>query len=390
MTRHARWTDALAVLFVVLTVLVAGWYLWIWIEPQVPLNPFPPRDPGLSAPGPVHAARAASYRPAGPTPTFPPTWTPTVWQPTITPTHFPTSTPRPTLTPTPTSTPDPLRPYYIMGMRARQYPGGQVRIDGLFGSSSEFTTYLINYTSDGLRISGMMNVPKGKGPFPVIILCHGYIHPDTYATGNDTWTQADYLAAHGYLTISSDYRSHAGSDDGTSFFHIGYAQDVLNLIASLHTVEKADPKRIGLWGHSMGGGVALKAAVVSKKVDAVVLWAPVSADEGINLEYGLGNGPGGQALSAFGSPTSNRVAYKRISSINYLNLSPPLSIHHGKADTVVPYEWSEDLLQAAQKKGVTAELFLYPDAEHQLLDKDWELAMKRTLAFYDQYVKAGR
>jgi len=130
--------------------------------------------------------------------------------------------------------------------------------------------------------------------------------------------------------------------------------------------------------------------VVSKKVDAVVLWAPVSADEGVNLEYGLGNGPGGQALAAFGSPKSNRIAYKRVSSINYLNLSPPLSIHHGTADTVVPYEWSEDLLQAAQKKGVSAELFLYPDAEHQLLDKDWELALQRTVAFYDRYVKAGQ
>jgi dipeptidyl aminopeptidase/acylaminoacyl peptidase len=220
-------------------------------------------------------------------------------------------------------------------------------------------------------------------------MCHGYIHPDKYATGNDTWREADYLARQGYITIAPDYRGYAASDNGTSFLHVGYAEDILNLIASLKSVEKADTGRIGLWGHSMGGGVALKTAVVSKKVDGVVVFGSVSADESVNYTNGMGNGPGAVGVARFGTPQSNRLGYKRISSINYLDRIPALSIHHGTGDTIVPFEWSEDLYQAAQESGVTAELYPYPDAEHTFTGPDWDLAMKRTLDFFDQYVKRG-
>jgi dipeptidyl aminopeptidase/acylaminoacyl peptidase len=272
-------------------------------------------------------------------------------------------------------------------MRGRRYPGGQVVLHGKFGESPQYTTYLVFYTSEGLRIGGMMNVPKGQGSFPVIILCHGYIHPDKYATGNDTWREADYLARQGYLTIAPDYRSHAASDDAVSFFHIGYAEDVLNLIGSLGTVKGADRDRIGLWGHSMGGAVALKAAVVSKKVDAVVVFGSVHADERVNYYNGMGNGAGAVGAARFGSPQSNRLAYKRISPINYLDRIAALSIHHGTGDTIVPYQWSEDLFEAAQEQGTTAELHLYPGAQHTFRLKNWDLAMERTLAFFDQHVK---
>jgi dipeptidyl aminopeptidase/acylaminoacyl peptidase len=308
---------------------------------------------------------------------------------TPTATRIPTWTPWPTPTPTPSPTPNPLWRYYIAGMRGHRYEGSQVLLHGTFGKSPEYTAYLIFYSSGGLRISGMMNVPGGRGPFPVIILCHGYIHPDKYATGNDTWREADYLARHGYITIAPDFRGYAASDNGESFFHIGYAEDVLNLIASLGSVDKADRTRIGLWGHSMGGGVALKSAVVSKKVDGVVVFGSVSADERVNYTYGMGNGPGATGVARFGSPQSNRLGYIRISPINYLDRIPALSIHHGIGDTVVPHEWSEDLYEAAQQSGTTSELYLYSGAEHTFNGEDWDLAMKRTLEFFDRYVKGG-
>jgi alpha-beta hydrolase superfamily lysophospholipase len=388
-SKRNRRADVVSALLASMAVLVMGVYAWIWLDPHVPLNPFPPSGTPVALPTQAPVVRRAVLRPGEPTPTFPATWTPTPTG-TPTPTRLPSSTPPPTHTPTPTSTPNPLRKYTIVGMRARRYVGSQVQLHGLFGESPKFKAYLIFYESDGLRISGMMNVPKGEGPFPVIVLCHGYIHPDKYATGNDTWRQADYLADHGYVTIAPDYRSHAASDDAASFFHIGYAQDVLNLIASLNTVDKADPRRVGLWGHSMGGAIALKAGVVSKTVDAVALFGAVHADERVNFEYGMGNGPGAYGVSLMGTPNSglfSHLLYKRMSPINYLDLSPPLSIHHGTADTVVPYEWSEDLYQAAQEQGLAAELFLYPGAEHTLVGEDWDLAMERTLDFFDRYVK---
>jgi len=403
--------DRVSLLFVVLTLLVGTWYILIWRAPQSAVNPFPPGDTAAAhsmaaaayaTPAPAsstapdgsvsassgHAFAVAAGRASG---AFPPTWTPTPSDAgTPTPTRMVRWTPLPTSTPTPRPTPDPRYQYFIAAMRGQRYEGSDIVLYGKFGESPEYTAYLIFYSSEGLQISGMMTVPKGGGHYPVLILCHGYIDVDKYATGNDTWREADYFVRHGYITIAPDYRSHAASDNGTSFFHIGYAEDVLNLIGSLDSLKEADTSRIGIWGHSMGGGVALKAAVVSKEVDAVAVFGSVSADESVNYQYSMGNGPGAGGAK-LGSPQDkqNWIVYRRVSSINYLDRIPALSIHHGEADSIVPYQWSEDLYAEAQEAGIYAELFLYPGAEHSFLENDWELALQRTTDFFDRYVKGA-
>ena len=186
-----------------------------------------------------------------PTATFAPTATPTV---TETPTETPTSTPSPTPTVTPTATPNPYLPFTIPGLRERDFPGGQIEITSYWEETDAFTRYYITYPSDDLIISGMMAVPKGQGPFPVIILNHGYIAPSQYWTGADTYDATTYLASRGFLTISPDFRGWGRSDTGENVFRSGLAIDVMNLISSLPSLPQADPDRVGIWGHSMGGG----------------------------------------------------------------------------------------------------------------------------------------
>ena len=129
----------------------------------------------------AQAATATATAAAAPEPTatFVPTTTPTV---TETPTETPTSTPSPTPTVTPTATPNPYLPSTIPGLRERDFPGGQIEITSYWEETDAFTRYYIAYPSDDLLISGMMAVPKGQGPFPVIILNHGYIAPSQYWT----------------------------------------------------------------------------------------------------------------------------------------------------------------------------------------------------------------
>lgn len=103
--------QAVSVLFLVLTVLVLLCYLTIFINPQIPFNPFKPA--ALVLPTPTGAIGMVTATPTTvPTSTrqpFPPTWTPTATPiPTMTPTWTPTLPP--TWTPAPTSTPKPLPP----------------------------------------------------------------------------------------------------------------------------------------------------------------------------------------------------------------------------------------------------------------------------------------
>lgn len=112
-------------MFIVLTLLIALCYLAIFINPQFPLNPFPPLS--IRLPTATLIAKIVG------TPTVPPTFTvpatfPATWTPTWTPTVTATWTPRPTWTPAPpTSTPKPLPPFSLSGqpiyVKQTLYPG---------------------------------------------------------------------------------------------------------------------------------------------------------------------------------------------------------------------------------------------------------------------------
>lgn len=107
--RRGGGARVLTTLVLLLTVLVLACYVAVFVNPQLPINPFPPV---ARVTIPVQEPGPAGGTPAAPTftppPTFPPTWTPTLTPvPTLTFTPRPTSTPVP---PTPTWTPIPPTP----------------------------------------------------------------------------------------------------------------------------------------------------------------------------------------------------------------------------------------------------------------------------------------
>ncbi|MGH2523302.1 MAG: alpha/beta hydrolase family protein, partial [Anaerolineales bacterium] len=218
---------------------------------------------GLPAPSPTAIPFTST-----PLPTFTPA-----------PTHTATSTPLPTLTPTP----DPYAGLSIDDLRARPYGGGEISIIEILAVTDTFTRSLIAYPSDGLTIYGFMHTPYGPGPFPVVVVNHGYINPANYQTLTYMLRYASALAAAGFLVIHPDYRGYGASDDGPNPFRIGFAVDVLNLISLVKTLPNADPQAIGLFGHSMGGGISLRAITVSPEVKAALLYGSMSGDETANF-----------------------------------------------------------------------------------------------------------
>lgn len=141
-----------------------------------------------------------------PTPTVTPrpTATPTAtWTavptstPTATPTFTPTYTPTPNPTATPSPTPDPYAGLTIADLAARSYGGGEFRIEEALAFTNAFTRSLVAYPSDGLTVYGFMNVPRGQGPFPVVLVLHGYVNPTRYPTLAYTTRYADALAEAG-------------------------------------------------------------------------------------------------------------------------------------------------------------------------------------------------
>ncbi|MCA9958796.1 MAG: alpha/beta fold hydrolase [Anaerolineales bacterium] len=313
---------------------------------------------------------------------------------TIPPTHtaipLPTNTPPPTLTPTITPTPDPYAGYTIDDLRARSYGDGTLQIVEVIEELPRFTRYLITYPSDGLTVYGFMNVPKNvDAPLPVVLLLHGYVNPSEYTTKAYTTPHADSLANAGFLVIHPNYRNYPPSDTGENPLRIGFAIDVLNLIALVQKqggevgpLQLADPTNINLWGHSMGGGVALRVLVVNQDIRAAVLYGSMSADEYLNHQkiFEWTDGRSGQEELAIPQATMARLA-----PINYLDdITAAISIHHGTADGQVPFSWSADLCDQLRTRSKSVTCYTYEGQPHYFTGAADELFRQRVLNFFTQ------
>ena len=87
------------------------------------------------------------------------------------------------------------------------YGEGELQVEEVLNVTNAFTRTLITYPSDDLTIYGFMNVPKGEGPFPVVLVLHGYVDPARYNTLTYTTGYADTLAGAGYLVIHPNFRN---------------------------------------------------------------------------------------------------------------------------------------------------------------------------------------
>jgi dipeptidyl aminopeptidase/acylaminoacyl peptidase len=237
-----------------------------------------------------------------------------------------------------------------------------------------------------------MNVPQGEGPFPVAIVLHGYIDPDEYNTLAYTTRYADNLAQNGYLVLHPNLREYPPSDSGPNRFRVGMAIDVLNLLAIVREqagqpgpLRRADAQAIGLWGHSMGGGITLRVITVDPGIRAAVLYGSMSGDERMNYErvlYWTGGERGHEELE------TPEEALRRISPIEYLErIEAAVSIHHSAADAVVPPEWSHDLCERLDALGKRVECFTYAGLPHTFRGEGDRLFMQRVVTFFDTYLK---
>jgi uncharacterized protein len=292
----------------------------------------------------------------------------------------------------PTATPQPYADLTVAGLMTRSYGGGSLEIKQTLARAGTFTRQLIAYPSDGLTIYGFMDVPAGKGPFPVIIAVHGYINPGVYETLDYTTRYADALARAGYLVLHPNLRNYRPSDDGPNLFRTGYAIDVLNLIALVKQqaakpgpLQLAIGNSIGLWGHSMGGGISIRVLTVSPDVRAAVLYGSMSGDEVKNLERFGRRTNATRPRPEMAVPTA---IWPRISPVFYLDqIQAAVSIHHGDQDESVPLQWSLDLCGQLRVLKKDVECFTYEGQPHTFRGRSDQLFMSRITTFFNTHLK---
>lgn len=294
------------------------------------------------------------------------------------------------------------RPVSVLGLAEQRHQGDRLRLEQVRETTAEYTSYDVTYRSrsttkggtESYTISGVLNVPDGRGPFPAVVLAHGYIDPALYVRGQGMTRERGYLAARGYIAFHVDYRNHAESDDDPRFqirMRLGYSADVINAVKALRSSPEVpvDDDRIALFGRSMGGGVILKALVAEPGlVQAAAPWASVSSLERENYDQFIRPDPEDSGLRdrlarRYGTPEQNPGFWRENSSRPYFErITEPVLMVHGRSDDTCPPRWASATQRALTQAGVSSQLAWYED-EHAF-GPEFNAAMSRTVRFFDQ------
>jgi uncharacterized protein len=306
-----------------------------------------------------------------------------------------------------------LNPLAISAMRERTYPGSEIIIEQFLPDGSNYHQYLTSYQSDGLKINALLTVPIGDKPtngWPVILFNHGYIPPEQYQTFPSVGQYASYYPAFSsneYIVFKPDYRGNnnsQGTPEG-AYYSPAYTVDDLNALASIKRYKDANPNRIGIWGHSMGGNITLRDLVVRPKdVKAAVIWGGVVGSyEDLTFnwqrkvryqpsprELALRNNQRSNLVSKYGDPRTNPTFWNSLDPTYFIpDIAVPVQLDVGGNDEEVPVAFSQTLRDKLQKAGKTVEYFEYPGADHNI-SQNFNEAMQNSLDFFDRYLKKNK
>ena len=301
---------------------------------------------------------------------------------------------------------EPVRPVSVPGLAEQRHRGDRLRLGAVREQTAAYTSYDVTYRSrsttqrgeESFSISGVLNVPTGRGPFPAVVLAHGYIDPAFYVRGQGMTRERGYLAARGYVALHVDYRNHAESDDDPLYqarMRLGYSADVINAVKALRSSEDVpvDDERIALFGRSMGGGVILKAlAAEPGLVGAAAPWASVSSLEADNYRQFMSDpedaGIRGELERRYGTPAQNPRFWRENSSRPYFDrITEPVLMVHGRFDDTCPPPWATATQRALRQAGVDSELQWYDDGH--AFGPAFNAAMDRTVRFFDRELGRG-
>ncbi|MFO0703725.1 MAG: prolyl oligopeptidase family serine peptidase [Patescibacteria group bacterium] len=308
--------------------------------------------------------------------------------------------------PSPTPAPKPLLKYTYDNLKNYTPQSSDVKIEQTLkeDEKDDFVSYLFNfYIKDGRKVSGLMNVPKKTGKYPMMLLIRGYVDPSVYETGIGSQHVGEFFAQNGFITLAPDYLGYGSSDkpskDGFEDRFLTYIT-TMDLLESFPNVSKAledydvkgvsaDSDKIGIWAHSNGGQIALTVAELRGFDYPMVLWAPVSKPFPYSIlfytdEYNDDGKAMRKAVADFES-IYDAQKYSLTEHLDWIN--SPIQIHQGISDIEVPENWSSEFVEKLEKADKKVEYFTYPGENHNFQNGSWPTAVLRSMEFVRKNLK---
>lgn len=232
-------------------------------------------------------------------------------------------------------------------------------------------------TADGLKLAAWYVPSKDGDNSSAVLVLHGYP-----ADKGDLLDRSSFLSgSHALLYV--DFRYFGKSEGKYTTVGIREVEDALAGIAELR---RRGADRIGIYGFSLGGSVALQALDRSDEVTAVVAEAPYANIRAIAEEPYKYLGPLKVPLAAV-----TAFVARVITGVDTYEVSPlaaaertvkPVLLIHSRADEVVPFKNAE-LLRNALARDPEAQFLFFDDLSHGAASAEFASDVK---GFFDVHL----
>lgn len=236
------------------------------------------------------------------------------------------------------------------------------------------------------RLFKPKTLEKGK-KYPVMVNVYGGPHAQRVT---NSWRSKNlyfqYMAQQGYIVFQLDNRGSYNRGkrfEDAIYKHLGEVEvaDQIKGVEFLRTLPYVDADRIGIYGHSYGGYMAIMTMFkAGDYFKAGVSGAPVTDWALYDTHY---------TERYLGHPQSNAEGYEKSAVFPYANgLKGPLMIYHGMADDNVLFTHATKLFQVLQDNGQRFEMMTYPGAKHGLYGKPTQIHLHQTITdFFERHFK---
>lgn len=301
------------------------------------------------------------------------------------------------LLPTPTPAPRIFDKYSIDSLTSATVAISEIKIDKLLSENEKYDSYMYKQTFDptfsnqkSKTVTGLINIPKGEGNFPIVVMFRGYVDPTIYSTGVGTRRAGEVFASNGFITVAPDFFGYGESDtEAGNVFETRFQTytTAIETIKSLPTINKWNQKDAFIWAHSNGGQIALTTLIATGNNYPTTLWAPVTKPFPYSILYFTDESvDGGKFLRGELAKFEEFYDTDLYSFTNYLDkINAPIQLHQGTNDDAVNWEWSSEFYNKMKSIEKDITYYKYPGADHNL-QPSWNDVVNRDLEFFKKYL----
>ena len=249
----------------------------------------------------------------------------------------------------------------------------------------------LSWKSDPYTVQGWLIYPlhfEAAKKYPMIALIHGGPSSEFTPAYDSRFVAA--LTARGYFVYEPNPRGSYGQGEAFTRANIkdfGYGdwRDDLAGLDAATARAPIDPNRLGLFGWSYGGYMAMWAETQTTRLKAIVAGAGI-----VNWQSYYGQNKIDQWMIPFfgASVYDDPAVYAKSSPITFIkNSHTPVLILQGERDEEVPAPQAFEFYHAMQTLGVPSQLVVYADEGHgPRKPKNQIDILERTVGWFDKYL----